>query len=261
MSMSRTRQSRSLVSLSLLGLCALSPIASAASLDKVQAGGVLRIGFSEENPGLLERQGSAVKGFAVDLMNLIAKEMKVKTMDWKKVDTREQLLPAVRSGKVDVVFTTLGSLSDVDTTTALTCAGGVLLTRKGGPTSESDLEGRSVAVSAGTPSFYYVRNLPFTKKVNVFRSYDQAFHGFLTGSIDALVMERFDALTMHMKVGPEKYQVSEPLWNEYLYIITPRSDDKSVTAAINVALRKFQRDGTYEKLSKKHFGQDVRCMQ
>ncbi|PYE56428.1 substrate-binding periplasmic protein [Deinococcus yavapaiensis] len=262
MSTPRKRRIRSLASLTLLSLSSLLPgSAVAADLGKIQSSGVLRIGFFGENPGLLTTSGREVSGFAVELMNAIAKEMKVRTISWSKARSSDELMPELQAGTFDAIFSTLGSLSDVDTSTPLACAGGVLLTRKGGPTDESGLKGRSVAVAIGTSSFYYVRNLPFAKKVNVFRTYEQAFHGFLTGGIDALVMERFDALKMYKKVGAEKYQVSAPLWNEYLYVIVPRDANKSLTAAINVAMKKFQQDGTYEKLSMRYFSQDVRCVQ
>lgn len=256
----RTRRHRFFALLCLSSLW-LASAGRAADLAKIQTSGVLRIGFAAESPGLLGLNGGEASGFAVELMKLVAKEMQVKTVAWKKVDSPDALMPGLQAGKFDAIFSVLGTLSDVDTSTPLACAGGVLLTRKGGPTSEADLRGRSVAVATGTPSFYYVRNLPFTKKVNVFRTYEQAFHGFLTGGADALVMERFDALQMYRKVGTEKYQVSAPLWNEYLYVIVPRSSNKSVTAAINIAMKKFQQDGTYEKLSVKYFRQDVRCVQ
>lgn len=137
----------------------------------------------------------------------------------------------------------------------------MLLSRPGGPEFEEDIKGKSVAVATNSPYFYYVRNLPFEKKVHVFATPDQALLAFLSGSIDALVLDRFDALKMYNRVGASKLQVSPLLWNQYLQVTIPGTArrDSALQAAINQAFTKLQENGTYAKLSKKHFAQDVRC--
>jgi len=95
--------------------------------------------------------------------------------------------------------------------------------------------------------------------VNVFANSDQALLAFLSGSVDVLVLDRFDTLRMYRRAGPKVLQVGPLLWKQHLYLHVPRDNNKEVTAAINVALRGLMRDGTYGKLSKKHFTEDVRC--
>ncbi len=249
-----------LASVLCLGATLATP-AQAANLSKIQTSGTLKLGFSTNTPGLLTQDGAKVTGFAVELMALVAKEMKVKTVIWKKVSTQEGLLKDLAAGTFDAAFDARlpQVLSDVDQSAPLGCTGGVLFARPGGPSTQAGLKGKSIAMTTNDPYFNYIRNLPFEKKVNVFPSADKGLLGFLLGSVDVLLLDRFDALKMYKKVGPEKLQVSPLLWSQPMYVVVSSNPNKEVIAAINTALKKLQTNGTYEKLSKQYFTQDVRC--
>lgn len=235
--------------------------AEAADLSRIRSSGTLKLGFSTNTPGLLTQEGQKINGFAVELMGLIAKEMKVKTVSWKKVATQGGLLRDLAAGTFDAVFDARlpQVLSDVDQSAPLGCTGGVLFARPGGPSTQAGLKGAKIAMTTNDPYFNYIRNLPFEKNVNVFPTSDKGLLAFLLGSVDVLLLDRFDALKMYKKVGPEKLQVSPLLWSQPMYMVVKSGPDKEVTAAINTALKKIQANGTYAALSKKYFTQDVRC--
>lgn len=241
---------------------AFSTCANAADLNKIRTSGTFKIGFATQTPDFLSSSNTEVTGFAVELMDLIAKEMKVKNVTWRKAATPEGLLKDLRVGTHDAIIDVNlpQPITEVDLTTALACTGGVMLSRPGGPKTEEELKGRSVAVATGSSYFYYVRNLPFEKKINVFANADQALLAFLSGSIDVLILDRLEALKMYKRAGPAVLQVSPVLWSQYLSLHVTRQNNKEVTAAVNVALRKLMNNGAYEKLSKKFFTQDVRCV-
>lgn len=245
-----------------LGLT-LPSVAEATQLSRIQGSGTLKLGFSTNTPGLLTQDGPKINGFAVELMALIAKEMKVKTVNWKKVATQEGLLKDLAAGTFDAVFDARlpQVLSDVEQSAPLGCTGGVLFARPGGPSTQAGLKGAKIAMTTNDPYFNYIRNLPFEKNVNVFPTSDKGLLAFLMGSVDVLLLDRFDALKMYKKVGPDKLQVSPLLWSQPMYMVVKSSPDKEVTAAINAALKKVQANGTYAALSKKYFTQDVRCTQ
>ncbi|ANE43399.1 hypothetical protein SU48_06045 [Deinococcus puniceus] len=196
-------------------------------------------------------------------MSLIGKEMKVKSVTWKKVATQDVLLKDLGAGTFDAVFDARlpQVISDIDQSAPLGCTGGVLFARPGGPSTQAGLQGKSIAMTTDHPYFNYIRNLPFPKKVNVFPSADEGLLGFLLGSVDVVLLDRFDALKMYKKVGPEKLQVSPLLWSQPMYVVVSTDPKKEVTAAINKALNKLQSNGVYATLSKKYFTQDVRCTQ
>lgn len=261
---SRLHRISSFVSIGLLCVAAAGlSQAESASLNKIQSSGTLKLGFSTNTPGLITSEGGKVTGFAVELMSLIGKEMKVKSVTWKKVATQDVLLKDLGAGAFDAVFDARlpQVISDIDQSAPLGCTGGVLFARPGGPSTEAGLKGKSIAMTTDHPYFNYIRNLPFEKKVNVFPTSDKGLLGFLLGSVDVLLLDRFDALKMYKKVGPEKLQVSPLLWSQPMYVVVSTDPKKEVTAAINKALTKLQTNGTYATLSKKYFTQDVRCTQ
>ena len=128
------------------------------------------------------------------------------------------------------------------------------------PMEVSELKGKRIAVVTNSPYYYYVRNLSFDKKINVFATNDAALIGFLGGNIDALVLDRYAALKMFKKVGEKQLQVSPLLWTQDIDVVVAHSDNKEVLAGIDAALKTFLADGTYSNLSMKYFNQDVRCV-
>jgi len=237
--------------------------AHAADLGKIRAAGNLRIGYSTEIPGFLTKSGSGASGFAVALMDVLAKDMKVNKVSWIQAATPQQLLDGLKAGTYDAILdpNLPQPLTDVDLTRPLACTGGVIMARPGGPTTENDLENKRIAAVTGSPYFYYIRNLSFKKNVNVFRDDTQALLGFLSGTIDALVTNRFDALKIYKKVGTKQFQVSPLLWSQDMDLVVMRSTNKEFIAAVSVPLKKMQvSTGEYTKLSNSFFNQDVQCV-
>ena len=245
----------------------LSP-AQALDLSKIQGKGQLRIAFSTAQPPLISQDKTGVQGFVTELLANIGKEMNVNNFAWSKVSTPQSLLDGLQAGKYDAVFESqlprpLGT--DVTLSRPLVCDGGVILTKPGGPEYEEELEGQRIAVVTGSSYFFYVRNLPFKKKITVFADDNQALLAFLSGSVDAVVMNRYAALKIFMKAGPKKVQVGPLLWSEDVNLVLKNSNAKvginntDVLGPLSVILKKMRDDGRYTALSKKYFGQDVRC--
>ena len=257
-----------LVRLALIGAAATLPgPVHAAGLTKLQGQGQFRLAFSTAQPPLIAQNGAAFEGFATELLSSIGKQMKVNTLTWRKVATPQALLDGLRSGSYDAVIDSQlpQPLSDVSLSKPLACGGGVILARPGGPTYENELKGKRIAVVSGSSYFYYVRNLSFNKQIDVFANDDQALLAFLTGTMDALVMDRYAALKMFKKAGAKVIQVSPLLWSQDITLVMDRdggaaqADNDEVLGSVNIVLKKMMADGSYAALSKKYFGQDVRC--
>ncbi|GAA4009629.1 ABC transporter substrate-binding protein [Deinococcus rubellus] len=257
-----------LAPLALLGaLTGLASPVQAAGLAQIQGKGQFKLAFSTAQPPLINQNGTAFEGFATELLSIIGKQMKVSNITWRKIGTPQALMDGLRSGNYDAVIDSQlpQPLTDVTLSKPLACTGGVILARPGGPTYDNELKGKRVAVVTGSSYFYYVRNLPFDKQINVFASDDQALLAFLTGKLDALVMDRYAALKMFKAAGAKVIQVSPLLWSQDITLVMNRSSgtelsaNNEVLAPINIALKKMLADGSYTALSKKYFGQDVRC--
>ncbi|MFC4452758.1 ABC transporter substrate-binding protein [Deinococcus sonorensis] len=244
-----------------LGALLLGP-GQGASLSQIQSGGVFRLAFSTPHPPLIAQEDGAFNGFAVELISLLARQMQVRTVTWQRVGTPELLVQGLQNKAYDAVIDTRlpQPLGGVNLTKPIACGGGVILARPGGPTQEQDLKGKRIAVVTGSSYFYYVRNLPFDKKISAFSDDAQALISFLAGAVDVLVTDRYAALKMYKQAGDKRVQVSPLLWSQDIDIVVTNSDDKEILSALNAGLKKLQKDGTYAKLSQKHFGQDVSCV-
>ncbi|GGJ73868.1 amino acid ABC transporter substrate-binding protein [Deinococcus aquiradiocola] len=252
---------RSLACAALLAALTAGPCTQAADLGSLQSSGTFRFGFATPKEPLLSGEPGDVRGFVTDLLGLIALQLKVNRTSWTRVATPAALVQGLQAGKFDAVVDTQlpRPLGGVNLSRPLACDGGVILSRPGGPLHEEDLKGKRVAVVTGSAYYYYVRNLPFDKKISVFADDTQALVGFLSGNIDALVTDRYDALRMLMKTGGNRIQVGPLLWSQDIDLVVTQNDNKEVIAGVDQALKSLMTDGTYRKLSLKYFGQDVRC--
>ncbi|ULH17081.1 transporter substrate-binding domain-containing protein (plasmid) [Deinococcus sp. KNUC1210] len=246
----------------MLSTLLLVSTAQAADLGRIQTAGTFRLAYSTNQPALISSDNNAISGFATELMALIAKEMKIGSVSWRNTSTPDQLVQGLQAATYDAIIDTHlpQPLGGVDLSKPIACVGGVILARPKGPSTEQALQGKRIAVVTNSPYYYYVRNLPFEKKISVFATEDQALIGFLSGNIDALILDRYAALKIFKKVGSKQFQVSPLLWSQDIDVVVAHSDNKEVLSGINAALKKFQADGTYSALSMKYFNQDVRCV-
>jgi len=235
--------------------------AGAQDLGKLRSNGKVRVGFSTSSPGFLSQEAAGFTGFAADLVSLIAREVKIKSVNWKEVSTPEGLYKELDKGTIDAIVDARlpQPRYNVNITSPLACTGGVILSRPGGPTKEAQLKGMRIAVAEKTQYAYYARNLPFQKNVVVFGAPDQALLAFLSGSVDVIVLDRLEALTMYKRVGSSKLQVGPVIWNEAVHMTMPHTSD-AFMEGVNTALGKLIKNGTYAKLSKKYFVENVACV-
>jgi polar amino acid transport system substrate-binding protein len=254
-----------------LALCyaaLLSPQAGAASLAKIQSSGVFRMGFATSQAPLIYKDGSAFSGFATELLSMLSKQMKVAKVSWKQASSPASLVDNLQSGTYDAIIDSKlpKPLGGVSVSQPLACTGGVILSKPGGPEYENELKGQRIGVVTGSDHFYFVRNLSFPKKIVVYGDDTQALLGFLSGTVDVLVTDRYAALKMLKSAGDKKLQVGPLLWSQDLRVVMGGNlngnvliDSSEVLGIINVGLKKMLDDGSYTALSKKYFSQSVRC--
>lgn len=246
------------VSLTLFVL-SLSP-AQALSLPQIRQSGVLRLATSADFAPFNSQVGGKLSGFEVELGELLAKTLGLKVL-WT-VTPFESIFGGLNSEQYDAVIASHAinstRLKLVDFTRPHYCTGGVLLSRQGGPQDHRALEGQKVGAETGSTYFSYLQKLPFQKSVQLFQASDAALQALAFGKVNAVVTDRFAALAAVNAYPKAKLVLGEQLWKEEIGTAVSKGN-VTLKAALNGALVTVFADGQYAALSKKYFGQDIRC--
>jgi len=235
--------------------------AHAATLAEIRASGVLRLATSADFPPFNTVENARFGGFEVELGNRLATRLGVRPL-WVKYDF-DDLLRDLPTNQYDLVIASHAITADrartVDFTNAHYCTGGVILARQGGPARSRDLAGRRVGVESGSTYFGYLNKLPFQKNVKVYSASDEAALALLAGQVDATVTDRFVALGLRARNPAAKLVTSDLLWTEAIGMAV-RKGNADLRRAVNTALADLVKSGEYAALSRRYFGEDIRCV-
>jgi polar amino acid transport system substrate-binding protein len=122
----------------------------------------------------------------------------------------------------------------------------------------ADLKGKVVSVQTGTTYLENVQKLPGLKDVKNFPKDTDARAALVSGRVDAWVTDRFVALEA-LKADPKAGLHSGDFVFVEKIASAVQKGNGSLAAAIDKALAEILADGTYEKISKKYMGEDIRC--
>ncbi len=238
----------------------LSPAAGALSLAQIKQTGELRLSTSADFAPFNTQVGGKLSGFEVELGELLAKTLGLKVV-WAIVPF-ERILDGLNTDQYDVVIAshaiTSTRLKLVDFARPHYCTGGVVLGQKGGPLTHRAIEGQRVGAEAGSTYFSYLQKLPFQKSVQVFPASDAAIQALAFGKVKAVVTDRFAALAAIRTYSKANLVVGEQLWKEEIGAAVSKGNT-SLQTALDGALNTLFQNGDYAALSKKYFGQDIRC--
>ncbi|WP_293911009.1 transporter substrate-binding domain-containing protein [Deinococcus sp.] len=258
--------------LTMLGAALLAAVlatpAQATKLAQLQSSGTFRLAFATAQAPLIYKDGNGFSGFVIELMGVLSKQMKVDKVSWKQAASPQSLVQNLQSSSYDAIIDSRlpKPLGGVNVSQPLACTGGVILSKPGGPEYENELKDKRIGVVTGSDYFFFVRNLSVPKKIQVYADDTQALLGFLGGTVDVLVTDRYAALKMLRSAGDKKLQVGPLLWSQDLRVVMGGNlngnvmvDSSEVLGNLNINLKKMLDDGSYAALSKKYFSQDVRC--
>ncbi|HUR90731.1 MAG TPA: ABC transporter substrate-binding protein [Ramlibacter sp.] len=205
-------------------------------------------------------EGSKLTGFEVELAELLAKKMGV-SIEWKTVGF-DALLTGLAQDRWDLVIASHGITDErakaVTFTSPHYCSGGMIVARDAAIKSATDLAGRTVAVQTGTTYLENVQKVPGVKSVRNFPSDSDARSALAAGRVDAWVTDRFTAIESVRKNPQLKLHLGNLFFTERIAAAAAKGNS-SLAQAWNDALAKSMADGSYAALSKKYFGEDVRC--
>jgi polar amino acid transport system substrate-binding protein len=232
----------------------------ARTLTEIRASGVLRLATSADYEPFNFMQDGQFAGFEVELGNLLAKQMNVKAV-WVK-HPFDTLLNDFKSGEYDVVIAAHAITSTrakiVDFTNPHSCGGNVLLAKSGGPLTSKALEGRRIGAESGSINLGFLQKLPFQKQIEVYRTSDLAIRSVALGEVDAVLVDRLGAVKALETYSKAGLTIGETLWSTSSGIAVEKGNT-GLRSALNVALAKVLKDGSYAATSQKFFKTDIRC--
>lgn len=245
--------------LSLTALCLLASTASARNFAEIKKSGTVKIATEGAFPPFNLFKGKKLTGFEVELADLLAKELGLK-VQWT-TQPFDNLLIGLNQGRYDFVIASHGITSArakaVDFSKPHYCTGGAIVSKKGGPQNVADLAGKTVAVQVGTTYLASAKKIKGIKKVQTFPKDTDAQAALMAGRVDSWIGDKFTGIDL-VKSQKGKLVQGTLLFSERVGMAIKKGNS-SLTSELNTALAKLQKNGSYAKLSKKYFGQDISC--
>lgn len=222
-------------------------------LSMVAFGKALYVGTNAEFAPFEYLEKGKVTGFDMELMNALAKEMK---MDVKIENMAfDGLLPALQMKKVDVVIAGMTETPErkkaVSFTKPYFKAKQVIITKKGKDIKDfKELSGKKVGVMLGFTGDAVVSDIKGAK-VQRFDATYSAVMALEKGKVDAVVADsepakKYIASYKDLAIASAKAEDED-------YAIAVRKNDKALLDNLNKALVKVKSNGTYDALLKKYF--------
>jgi polar amino acid transport system substrate-binding protein len=136
--------------------------------------------------------------------------------------------------------------------------GAQLFVKKGGDTSGIDaMKGKKIGVTLGTTFEKWVRENAPDVEVRTYKGVPQMMLELGTGRLDGFITGRLIGLMAIKDKGAPVALSGELLYTEQVAIAL-RQKNPELKAAINKAIADMKSDGTYEAISTKYFGSDIR---
>ncbi len=227
-------------------------------LTAVRSKGVLRVANTQANPpySMVDKSNHVV-GFDVDVANEVAKRLGITKVEFV-VGTFQTFIPGLQAGKWDAVVAGLTVTEErkkqVDFSCPYQVNGVSIFVADGNPTisTEADLAGKRVAVSAGTKQEEQARAIRGAK-VLTYDNSTLALKDVATGRADAYIGSKFTGAYLAEQNGLTVKPVSGYLSSEVNAMAFPKGQQELTKAADN-ALADMISDGTLSEISRHWLG-------
>ena len=204
-------------------------------------------------------EGSKLTGFEVELAELVARKMGL-AIEWKTLGF-DALLTGLGQDRWDLVIASHGITEERAKAVTFAephyCTGGVIISKDGRLRTAKDLTGKVVAVQTGTTYYDNAKKLP-VKEVKNFPQDASARAALETGHVDAWVTDKFVARAALAATPGTALKTGDYLFVERIAAAVAKGNT-GLVAEVNKALDAMLADGTYAAISKKWFGEDIRC--
>lgn len=231
----------------------------AQSVDDLIAKGTIRIGVNSAAPPFSSVNPSGqVEGYDVDVGNALAKHLGVKA-EFTPYATAARI-PALQSGKVDIVIATLTPTPArarvvMFTMPYVTFTTNVVAESGADVHSFNDLAGKTVSVARGTPQeVALVAAAPKDTKVARFDNDAVAFQALASGQASATVVPA-TIYGEYKKAHPDTKLALKFLVARQFMSVAVKKDAFELHQWLNTVISDMKGDGELDKISEKWTGQ------
>lgn len=241
---------------------ALMIISLFASQPLLAQEGPLRVGMSGQYFPFTFVEQNQLKGFEIDVMNALAKEMgrevKYETANFSG------LFGMLGSGRIDTVANQI-TITDERKKAYIFSEpyvydGAQVVVKKGNNDIQGveDLKGKTVAVNLGSNFEALLRELPYADQINIKTYESNLERDTALGRVDAFVMDRVSASQI-IKEKPLPLALAGPTFSQITnaYPFRDTEAGRALREEVNRALAVLRENGTLTSISEKWFGTDI----
>ena len=222
----------------------------------------LRVGMSGQYFPFTFVEQDELKGFDVDIMNAVGKEMgrdiKYETANFSG------LFGMLESGRIDTVANQITITEERQKAYIFSDPyvydGAQVVTKKGNTDVEGveDLKGKTVAVNLGSNFEALLRELPYADQIDIKTYESNLERDTALGRVDAFVMDRVSASQI-IKEKPLPLELAGPTFSQITnaYPFRDTEAGRALRDEVNQALATLRDNGTLASISEKWFGTDI----
>ncbi|RAR62143.1 MULTISPECIES: amino acid ABC transporter substrate-binding protein [Halomonadaceae] len=240
--------------LSLLGAAAL------ATAGLAQADDPLKVGMSGGYFPFTFVEQDELKGFEVDVLEAVAKEMGVEVTF--VTANFSGLFGMLESGRIDTIANQITITDEREAkyrfTEPYVYDGAQVVVKRGNDSIHGveDLRGKSVAVNLGSNYEALLEALPYADEIDI-RTYESNIEqDTALGRVDAFVMDRVSASQV-IKEKPLPLALAGQPFSQIRNALPFREGDGELRDRVNSALSTLRSDGTLSAISERWFGTDI----
>lgn len=199
-----------------------------------------------------------IVGFDVDLAREIAKsmgkELKIEDMSF------DGLLSALDSGQIDMVAAGMTVTPERAKNTLFSdpyySASQRIIVKKGSPIrNRYQLSGRKIGVQLGTTGDTLASKIAGAA-VTQFQTAPSVLQELSAGKIEAVILD--DAPAKQYTAGFSDLEILPGALSDESYAIAIKKDNTDLLEKVNKEIAKMKKDGRYDKLIRKHFGEEAK---
>lgn len=222
----------------------------------------LKVGMSGQYFPFTFVEQDEIKGFEVDIMNAVGKEMG-REIQYETANF-SGLFGMLQSGRIDTVANQITITDERQKAYVFSepyvYDGAQVVTKKGNTEIESveDLKGKTVAVNLGSNFEALLQELPYADQINIKTYESNLERDTALGRVDAFVMDRVSASQI-IKEKPLPLELAGPTFSQITnaYPFHDTEESRALRDEVNKALETLRDDGTLASISEKWFGTDI----
>ncbi len=229
-------------------------------LDTIKKRGTIKVGTEGTYPPFtFKNEKGELTGFDVEIINEVAKRLGVKAefvpTEWKA------MFAGLDSERFDVIANQVGinekRLEKYDFSVPYTVSGAQVIVNKDTTdiNSVEDIKGRKVGVTQGSNWEELAKKSG--ANVQYYKGANEIFADLGANRIEAALNDRLFVSEYLLKNPNQNLKVTGKTFNVEQSGLAFRKGSPELIEAVNNALKEMQADGTYLKIAKKWFGEDV----